>query len=217
MHFTMEAQKRCKPCILPGLIAIDATAGNGSDTLFLAECVGPEGKVFSLDIQADAIQRTKAKVVQAGFQNRVECILADHALLAGLIPNQYYGKVTCAMFNLGYLPHSNKSIVTQASTTIQALDSIEKMLASEAILSILAYVGHPTGRQESLQVRRWIENRTVDLGNSNYQVECLMDHTNPKSPILWLLRKSQAFLDDQAIRTGVGNSRTNFVPRPTSL
>ena len=193
MHLTLEAQRRCKPYLLPGSIAIDATAGNGLDTLFLAEGVGPDGMVYAVDIQSEAIERTRAKVLQAGFADRVECIQADHGLLGSVIPYQYFGKVVCAMLNLGYLPHSDKSIVTRATTTIQALEAIEKMLASRSILSILAYVGHPSGRQESLEVQRWVDRRNIDsdqLGDqSGYLVERLVDETNPSSPILWLLRK----------------------------
>jgi tRNA A58 N-methylase Trm61 len=189
MHLTMEAQKRCKPSIRHGSIAIDATAGNGFDTLFLAESVGPDGKVYAVDIQSDAIERTKTKLLLAGLDDRVECVQADHGRLGDLVPRHLYGKVSCAMLNLGYLPHSDKSIVTQASTTIQALDAIDRMLACDAVLSILAYVGHPTGRQEALEVQRWIESRTVDPMHRTYENQCLVDQTNPSSPILWLLKK----------------------------
>jgi hypothetical protein len=183
MHFTVEAQNRCRPFILESSIAIDATAGNGFDTLFLAQCVGRQGRVYAVDIQADAIARTELKVAQAGYSQCVECILADHALLGLHIPQEHYGKVSCAMFNLGYLPHSDKSVVTKPQSTIEALNAIEPMLARNAIVSILAYVGHQAGLDESLAVEDWITNRS-----DRYQIERLVDPENPSSPILWLLR-----------------------------
>jgi hypothetical protein len=183
MHFTLEAQNRCRPCIWESSIAIDATAGNGFDTLFLAQCVGPNGRVFALDIQADAISRTDLKVKQAGCSERVECILADHAQLGLHVPREYYGRVSCAMFNLGYLPHSDKSIVTKAHSTIEALNALEPMLAPNAMVSILVYVGHQDGLTESLAVKDWITERS-----ERYQIDRLVDLENPSSPILWLLR-----------------------------
>ena len=183
MHFTLEAQNRCRPLIPESSIAIDATAGNGFDTLFLAQCVGARGRVLAMDIQADAISRTELKVDQAGYSERVECILADHAQLGLHVPQEYYGRVSCAMFNLGYLPHSDKSIVTKARSTIEALNAIEPMLARNAIVSILVYVGHPDGLAESLAVEDWITERS-----DRYQIERLVDLENPSSPILWLLR-----------------------------
>lgn len=183
MHFTLEAQNRCRPNIPESSIAIDATAGNGFDTLFLAQCVGAQGRVLAMDIQADAILRTESRVKQAGYSERVECILADHAQLGLHVPREHYGKVSCAMFNLGYLPHSDKSIVTKAHSTIEALNALEPMLAPDAIVSILVYVGHQDGLAESIAVHAWIAERS-----ERYQIERLVDLENPSSPILWLLR-----------------------------
>lgn len=45
-----------KNYVSPGDICIDATAGRGMDTLFLCKLVGENGKVFSFDIQAQAIK-----------------------------------------------------------------------------------------------------------------------------------------------------------------
>jgi hypothetical protein len=87
------------------------------------------------------------------------------------------------MFNLGYLPHSDKSIVTKAHSTIEALNALEPMLAPDAIVSILVYVGHQDGLAESLAVQAWITERS-----ERYQIERLVDLENPSSPILWLLR-----------------------------
>jgi ubiquinone/menaquinone biosynthesis C-methylase UbiE len=35
----------------PGDVAVDATCGNGHDTLFMAQCVGPSGCVHAVDVQ----------------------------------------------------------------------------------------------------------------------------------------------------------------------
>lgn len=60
-----------------GETVIDATAGNGYDTLFLAKLVGESGKVFSFDVQQEAIDSTKAKLEEAKLEN-VSLILDGH-------------------------------------------------------------------------------------------------------------------------------------------
>ncbi len=57
--------------VLPGDIVIDATAGNGNDTLFLAGLVGETGRVYSFDIQARAIEKTRKKLELHGVLDRV--------------------------------------------------------------------------------------------------------------------------------------------------
>lgn len=180
----MEAQRRCRESIDPGSVAIDLTAGNGFDTLFLAQCVGLQGTVYALDLQADAIARTALRVSQAGYANVVRCIHADHADITSHVPLEHHGKICCAMLNLGYLPYSDKSVVTQAPTTLRALDALESMLAPCGLISILSYVGHPTGLQESQAVEGWISQRA-----SRYCAERLVDESNRASPILWMLRR----------------------------
>ena len=44
--------------IQPGDRVIDATMGNGHDTLYLCEAVGPEGHVYAFDVQPQANRPT---------------------------------------------------------------------------------------------------------------------------------------------------------------
>lgn len=46
----------------PGAVAIDATAGGGVDTLFLARTVGPGGHVYAFDVQQAALDRTRERL-----------------------------------------------------------------------------------------------------------------------------------------------------------
>ncbi|WP_235597825.1 methyltransferase domain-containing protein, partial [Geobacillus stearothermophilus] len=50
-----------------GDIAVDATVGNGHDTVFLAELVGERGHVFGFDIQAEAIATARARLAEHGL------------------------------------------------------------------------------------------------------------------------------------------------------
>jgi tRNA G37 N-methylase Trm5 len=71
--------------LLPGSVAVDATAGNGHDTLFLAGAVGPSGRVYAFDIQPAALEATSALLAEANLEDRVELLLADHSFIAELI------------------------------------------------------------------------------------------------------------------------------------
>src|SRR5690554_1830257 len=100
-----------------GDIVVDATAGNGYDTVFLANLVGKEGKVFSFDIQEEAIIRTKQNLEKNKLCDRVVLINDSHASLDKYIDTT----IKAAMFNLGYLPGGDHTISTKPDSTIAAL------------------------------------------------------------------------------------------------
>ncbi|PID81943.1 hypothetical protein CSB20_00400, partial [bacterium DOLZORAL124_64_63] len=56
---TAQAHLLVRDHITPGDTAIDATLGNGHDTLFLARCVGKTGTVIGFDVQTQAITSTR--------------------------------------------------------------------------------------------------------------------------------------------------------------
>jgi len=184
MHFTVEAQEKVKPYLIDGVVAVDATAGNGFDTVFLAGCVGQAGKVIAIDRQGQAIERTQKRLVEAGLSGRVDCVVGNHGDLESILSDRGISRIDCAMFNLGYLPHGDKSVVTEPESTLKALKAVERVLVTGGIVSILAYVGHRDGENEASVVARWIG----ELGTS-YTIERWSDEENPKSPILWILRK----------------------------
>ena len=47
--------------VCEGDIVVDATVGNGNDTLKLSNAVGGKGKVYGFDIQMEAINSAKEK------------------------------------------------------------------------------------------------------------------------------------------------------------
>ena len=52
-----------------GGFAIDATAGRGGDTVFLARTVGETGRVLAFDIQEEAVESTRARLKAEGLTN----------------------------------------------------------------------------------------------------------------------------------------------------
>ncbi|ANZ33115.1 class I SAM-dependent methyltransferase [Staphylococcus carnosus] len=132
---------------------IDATCGNGHDTLFLAEHV-PNGKVYGFDIQEEAIKAAQLKVRDL---NNTILIHDGHENIEQYIESNDY-PVDAAIFNLGYLPKGDKHIVTEADTTITAIENIFKMLSPEGIIVLVIYPGHPEGKIESETVYQYLKN-----------------------------------------------------------
>ncbi|OCA91446.1 rRNA methyltransferase [Bacillus sp. FJAT-27225] len=128
--------------------AIDATMGNGHDTLFLANLVGEMGRVFSFDIQAEAIEATSKRLEDAGVADRAKLFQTGHENAASCIPESFHGKLQAAIFNLGYLPGSDKTIITKSGTTISAVEQIFEMLSPDGIIVLVVYHGHEGGAEE---------------------------------------------------------------------
>lgn len=94
----------------PGDTAIDATIGNGVDTLFLARLVGEKGFVYGFDIQADALHRTRARLTASGIADeRYHLFLESHHRMEERIPTDSRGRIAAVMFNLGYLPGTDQN------------------------------------------------------------------------------------------------------------
>ena len=64
--------------VKPGAFCVDATCGNGKDTVFLASLVKENGHVFAFDIQKAAIENTRAVLEKSGLSERVKLILDGH-------------------------------------------------------------------------------------------------------------------------------------------
>lgn len=135
-----------------GDVVIDATAGNGNDTLFLADLVGTGGKVYSFDIQDCAIENTRKKLEFSRLQDRVELIKDGHQSMNLYVKE----KVKAVMFNLGYLPGGNHSIGTCGHTTVTALEKSMELLDEKGVISIVVYYGGDSGVKEKEQIMHYI-------------------------------------------------------------
>ncbi len=132
-----------KNLLNPQDVVIDATCGNGKDTLYLAElsCI-----VYSLDIQRQALQ--KAKILTKNFN--ITFLEMSHEDLSRLVlPNL----PKLIVYNLGYLPGGDKTITTKTSTTLASIESALQM--TEAI-SITCYPGHEEGKKETDAVLQFV-------------------------------------------------------------
>lgn len=143
MHFSHTLLKEV---ITTGDTVIDATVGNGGDTILLATLVGSTGQVLGFDVQETALTTTKQKLLLTGLGQQVQLFHQGHETVASVLPANK--DIAAAIFNLGYLPKSDKSIITQADTTLKAIQDILPNLRKGGLLLIVVYYGHEGGQSE---------------------------------------------------------------------
>lgn len=183
---TERAQAAVRAVIGLGDAVIDATVGNGYDTQFLAEQVGPSGVVHGFDIQSSALAATATRLLAAGLNN-VQLWNRDHADMLSVVPAELYGGVAAVMFNLGYLPGGDKKITTRETSTRAAIDQAAVLLRPGGVISILVYTGHDQGAAEAQAVASLVDQ----LLTSEYQTEIVESAPGRHSgPRLFVVRKS---------------------------
>lgn len=148
--------------IKEGDYVIDATAGNGNDTIFLAEKVGPTGRVYAFDIQEEALVRTAERLQEKDIFDRVTLIHSGHERLSEHVKIP----VAAAMYNLGYLPGGKQQVATKSNTTARSIMQALKLLKPGGIATIVLYPGHVEGRREKEELLPIFEN----MASSEYAV-----------------------------------------------
>lgn len=161
---------------------IDATMGNGNDTVFLANIVGYMGKVYAFDVQESALTNTKEKLKDNNIGDEVRLIHDGHENMDRYINE----KVKLVMFNLGYLPNTSHEITTKAETTIIALKKSLDLIEKNGVVILVIYHGHINGKEEKIL----IEDFASGLNQKEYNVVKLefMNQTN-NPPILIAIEK----------------------------
>lgn len=175
-----EVHKTIRPYLSKQSISIDATMGNGHDTLFLARY---SQKVYAFDIQESALNNTRLRLETEGYNNKVNSILAGHETMQQHI--RLGDKADAILFNLGYLPHADSAIITQEQSTLLALNQALLLLKKSGIISILAYPGHAGGQTEMQSIINWFEH----LDRSRFALTIIHSmHNKSNAPRLFILR-----------------------------
>ncbi len=137
--------------LFPGARAVDATMGNGRDTLWLCQRVGPNGHVYAFDIQPEAVERTARRLRDAGLSARTTLFCQGHQRMADYVPEP----VDAVMFNLGWLPGAEHVVTTRTETTLQAVDAALGLLKPQGLLTVCLYPGHEEGMRELKALTEW--------------------------------------------------------------
>jgi len=130
--------------ISEGDVVVDATCGNGNDTVFLSPLVGKKGKIYAFDIQQEAIEQTSSRLKEAKIEN-VDLIRDGHEFVLNYISQT---PISAAIFNLGYLPGSDKTITTKGDTTWKAVVDLLSLLKVGGLIILVIYHGHAEGKIE---------------------------------------------------------------------
>lgn len=137
--------------IKPGDNVIDATVGKGNDTEFMANLVGNHGHVYGFDLQGEAIKYTKKRLTDKSLINNVDLFNTGHENIHSYVDKP----ISAAIFNLGYLPGSDKNIITKPETTLSALQDCLNLLLVNGIVIAVIYYGHNGGKEEKNAVLDW--------------------------------------------------------------
>lgn len=140
---------------------IDATVGNGYDTLLLSELAL---QVIGFDIQQQAIDLTEQRL-QSSNANNVTLIHDSFETISNF--KGYKGVV----FNLGFLPNGDKSITTLADITLRTVQSIASQMQMNDFILLTAYPGHPEGQKEANYLSEYIKTLDSNFIAITYQIQ----------------------------------------------
>ncbi|MBE3555041.1 MAG: methyltransferase domain-containing protein [Thermicanus sp.] len=171
--------------VRPGDILVDATCGNGRDTLYLARLAGPKGKVYAFDIQEAALRKTRERLEKEREPiATVYYILDDHQNIDAHVKEA----PAAILFNLGYLPGGDHQITTQTSSTLIAVEKSLSMLKQGGLLLITFYPGHEEGRKEAKALAQFFSS----LSRNNFRflkIGFLENHETPPAPYILAVEK----------------------------
>ena len=182
MRLTERAHTELKKFLNPGNQVIDATTGNGYDTVFLARQVGANGKVFAFDLQAESIEESTRLIEAEKLVQRVTFFQSCHSKISEFLPVEIKGGIQAVTFNLGYLPGGDKQIITHPDTTLSALVQSYEYLSVNGIISLIAYRGHDGGNREYNQLIELIKKM-------KWSCQTYPGNESDHSPMLFIIRK----------------------------
>jgi len=161
---------------------VDATCGNGFDTLFLCNIAGSSGHVKAFDIQEQAIERTKTLLEDNIKFNNYEIIKDSHELISKYLTSN----IDAAIFNLGYLPFSDKTITTKGDTTLSAVKNLLPYLKDNGRIYITTYISHDIGH-EIKEINSYLS--TLDKSKYNV-VHVSIENKENSPPELFIVEKN---------------------------
>lgn len=162
------AHNKIKEYLTVNDVAVDATCGNGNDTLFLSKL---SKHVYAFDIQEAAINNT-SKLLKENNISNVSLIHDSHESFT----KHDLKDIKVIMYNLGYLPGANKDTVTTYKTTINSITNGLTILQEKGLLSITVYIGHKQGKIESEKLLEFVT--TLDSKKYNVLIYRMLNKNN---------------------------------------
>ena len=172
MNNNTFVHKYIKPLVNKDDICIDMTLGNGNDSLLLCQL---SKKVYGFDISNQAIENSKNRLREF---NNIEYINDNHINVDKYVDE----KAKLIIFNLGYLPHSDKTSVTKKDDTLIAFKKAYDLLNDNGYIVITFYIGHSGGKDEYYLLRDYIEKNSLQIIETYRQDKI-------DSPITYIIKK----------------------------
>lgn len=182
MHITLSYIEK-------GDFVIDATCGNGNDTLALSQAAGEQGLVLAIDLQHRAIEETERLLIETGVQN-VKTVQGNFLNLSAYTEEFAEGrKPSAIIFNLGYLPGGDKTVTTCAKDSLQAAEIALDLIRVGGIVTIVLYPGHAEGFREKELLLKWAEGLKSGIYHTMYA--SLPNQKKNPPEILWITKKKR--------------------------
>ena len=178
-----------------GDLAVDATCGNGHDTLSLALAVGRTGRVLALDVQERAVEATKGLLREHGISN-VITRRGNFAHLKETVEETFPGRKPAAVvFNLGYLPGGDKGLTTKKEDSLAAAAQALELIRPGGIVTMVLYSGHAEGAAEKEALLKMAEALPADQYHVVYTR--LLNQRKKPPEALFITKKKETAASDQ--------------------
>jgi 23S rRNA U2552 (ribose-2'-O)-methylase RlmE/FtsJ len=185
-RLTELAHKVWGEFVREGDCVVDATCGNGHDSVYLANVIGSEGRLVAMDIQKEAIEATKARVA-ANVPEPPRQLEFVHDSHKNIVQHVGSNVASLVCFNTGYLPGSNdKSVKTEVESTLDALEGSLETLCDGGLVSFLCYTGHDGGQEEYEAIRKF----TSELSSAHWKSSEFRLLNSPSAPVMVLVWKT---------------------------
>ena len=168
-----------------GAVAVDATLGNGHDALWLCGLVGETGHVYGFDVQAEAVERSRQRLTEAGVEGRAQLILDGHQNMGNYIAPD---SADAVMFNLGWLPGAEHGVTTRVETTLQAVNAALGILKEDGMMTICVYPGHDEGAREREALLQWAQG--LDEKKYDTMLRCYLNQSK-LPPLMIAVKKNR--------------------------
>lgn len=153
-------------------ICVDMTLGNGNDSLLLCRLAK---KVYGFDINEEAIVSSKQRLKD---YNNIIYINDNHINIDKYINE----RIKLAIFNLGYLPHSDSSITTKPEDTLLAFKKVFDLLVDNGYIIITFYFGQDNGKDEYYLLDKYIKDNNLNIITKYKQNKI-------ESPLTYIIKK----------------------------
>lgn len=179
-----------KETVREGDVVVDATVGNGNETVLLATLVGRYGKVLGFDVQKQAIENTKQKLLLTGLSQQVTLYHQGHETIPDVLEKEE--QIGGVIFNLGYLPGSDKTVISRKETTLQAVANLLPRLRIGSYLLLVVYSGHHGGMEEKDALLEYV--KTVDQSLFKVLHYGFINQASNPPFLIAIERKNKAYL-----------------------